>query len=76
MPKPTHSELPSGQTLWRCRGYAILRPDRRLAVDDRGRPHFLFQLHEAGKLRDELSRQLGKCKVTLVTLEVSESAKR
>lgn len=70
MPKPTHSESVS---IWRCRGYAIKRPNGKLATNADGIPHFLFQLHAAGQLRDEVSHQLGKCKVALVTLEIRES---
>ena len=58
--------------IWKCRGYVIRRPNGNLATDSDMRPHFVRQLHEANQLRDEISRQLGKCKVALVTMEIRE----
>jgi hypothetical protein len=70
MPTPTTN--PSSK-IWQCRGYAIKRGNGKLATNVEGIPHFLFNLHAAGMTRDEVSLQLGKCKVVTVTMEIHES---
>lgn len=62
MSKQIHSEI--------FRGYAVLKPGGKLAINEEGMPHILRRLRDAGDFRKELAPHVGQGKVVRVAVEV------